>query len=194
MNVAAIVLAAGRSTRMAPRNKLLEEIGSETMVRRVTRLALASSAKPVIVVTGFEAEAVGAALSGLDVRLVHNPSYAEGLSTSLRAGLAALPSSCDGALICLADMPWVEGSVLQTLITAFAANGPHSICVPTHHGRQGNPVLFGSAYFPEMKSLSGDMGAKPLMATHESQVVAVAVSTDSIFADADTTSDLLRSS
>jgi molybdenum cofactor cytidylyltransferase len=188
------VVAAGRSTRMAPRNKLLEKIDGETMVRRVTRLALASSAKPVVVVTGFEADRVGAALHGLDVRLVHNPSYAEGLSTSLRAGLAALPSSCDGALICLADMPWVKGSVLQALITAFAADGPHSICVPTHHGRQGNPVLWGSAYFPEMMSLSGDSGARPIMARQENHVVAVEVSTDSIFADADAPSDLPRSS
>lgn len=89
--VAAIVLAAGRSSRMAPRNKLVEWIDGEAMVRRVAKLALGCGAAPVIVVTGHEAARVEDALRGLDVQLVHNPSYSDGLSTSLRAGLAALP-------------------------------------------------------------------------------------------------------
>ena len=193
-NLAAIVLAAGRSTRMAPRNKLLEEIGGEAMVRRVAKLALGCGASPVIVVTGYEGKRIGEALHGLDIQIALNPSYAEGLSTSLRAGLAALPTRCDGALICLADMPWVETSVLDALIAAFAANGPQAICVPTHRGRRGNPVLWGRFYFPEMMPLTGDSGAKPLMARHAAHVVETDVATESIFADADVASDLIRSS
>lgn len=194
MKVAAIVLAAGRSTRMAPRNKLLAEIEGEAMVRRVARVAIASGASPVIVVTGHEAEGIADALRGLDVSLVHNKNYAAGMSTSLSAGLAALPAGTTGALICLGDMPWVEPRVLDALIAAFIASGKQSICVPVHDGGRGNPVLWASAYFPEMMALTGDAGAKSLLAPHKDQVIEVEVQTESIFADADAPSDLARSS
>ena len=108
MRIAGLVLAAGRSSRMAPRNKLLETVGGEPMVRHVAAVAIASGTQPVIVVTGHEAAAVTGALRGLAVTIVANPDYADGLSTSLRAGLRALPQGIDGALILLGDMPEVE--------------------------------------------------------------------------------------
>jgi molybdenum cofactor cytidylyltransferase len=192
MNVAAIILAAGRSTRFGEANKLLGEIDGEPMVARVAALALASRARPVIVVTGFEAERVGAALDGLDTAIVHNPDYAQGMSTSLRAGLCALPAEADGALILLADMPRVDPSVLDALLAAFAANGAESICVPVHDDRRGNPVLWGRAHFAKMMQLSGDRGAKELMRLHPGNVVEVAVETNSIFEDVDLAADLDR--
>jgi molybdenum cofactor cytidylyltransferase len=188
--IAGIVLAAGRSSRMAPRNKLLESIGGEPMVRRVVANALASGARPVLVVTGHEAAAVTTALRGLDVTLVANPAYAEGLSTSLRAGLSALPAGIDGALICLGDMPEVGGPVLCALMAAFT--GTSAICVPVHHGRRGNPVLWGSRYFAEMMGLTGDAGAKSLMERHAEHLIEVEAATDSIFADVDAPEDLAR--
>jgi molybdenum cofactor cytidylyltransferase len=190
MRIAALVLAAGRSSRMAPRNKLLETVGGETMVRHVASVALAGGAQPVIVVTGHEAAAVTAALRGLAVTIVANPDYADGLSTSLRAGLRALPAGVDGALILLGDMPEVETSVLTALVAAFT--GPAAICVPVRHGRRGNPVLWDSAYFAEMMQLAGDSGAKPLMARHETHLIEVEVATNSIFEDVDAPEDLAR--
>ncbi len=190
MKVAAIVLAAGRSTRFGDANKLLGEIDGEPMVARVAALALASRARPVIVVTGFEAERVGAALNELGATIVHNPDYALGMSTSLRAGLRALPGEGDGALILLGDMPRVEPCVFEALQAAFAANGAESICVPVHDGRRGNPVLWGRAYFSEMMQLSGDRGAKQLMRLHPGKVVEVEVETNSIFEDVDLATDL----
>jgi molybdenum cofactor cytidylyltransferase len=192
MKVAAIILAAGRSTRFGEDNKLLEEIDGEPMVARVAALALASRARPVIVITGFEAERVGAALDGFDIRLVPNPDYAQGMSTSLSAGLRALPAESDGVLILLGDMPRVEPYVLDALLAAFAANGAESICVPVHDGRRGNPVLWGGAYFAEMMQLSGDRGAKQLMRLHPGKVVEVEVGTNSIFKDVDLAADLDR--
>jgi molybdenum cofactor cytidylyltransferase len=190
--VAAIVLAAGRSSRMAPHNKLLQPIDGEPMVRRVATVALASGARPVIAVTGYEAGRVADALRGLEVSIVHNPSFADGLSTSLRAGLRALPADCDGALICLGDMPWIEAGVLKALMAAFEASGRDAICVPTRHGRQGNPVLWGASYFAEMMAIDGDRGAKPLIARHADSVIEVEVATDGIFGDVDAPSDLAR--
>ena len=192
MKVAAIVLAAGRSSRMAPRNKLLELVEGKPIVARVAEAALGSGARPVIVVTGFEASRVAAALGDLEVTIVQNPAHAEGLSTSLRTGLQALPADSDGALILLGDMPEIESSNLEALMAAFAADQRQAICVPVRHGRRGNPVLWGAAYFAEMMSLSGDMGAKQLMARHQERVTEVAVASDGIFADVDTLSDLAR--
>jgi molybdenum cofactor cytidylyltransferase len=175
---------------MAPRNKLLKPIGGVPMVRRVAGIALESGARPVVVVTGHEAARVTDVLAGLEVITIHNLSYAEGLSASLRVGLNALPGDIDGVLICLGDMPWVEVDVLWALIEAFCQTGTDAICVPVSKGRRGNPVLWGSAYFPEITTMSGDRGAKPLMAQHEGCVVEVEVMTESIFEDLDEPQDL----
>jgi molybdenum cofactor cytidylyltransferase len=190
MRIAGIVLAAGRSSRMGPCNKLLEPIGGEPMVRRVAAIALGSGAEPIVVVTGYEAASVGAALQGLGVTVILNLEYADGLSTSLRAGVSALPPGIDGALILLGDMPEVEASVLSALMASFT--GESTICVPVRDGRRGNPVLWGSRHFPEMMELTGDFGAKPLMARHEAQLIEVEVATDSIFHDVDAPEDLAR--
>jgi molybdenum cofactor cytidylyltransferase len=190
MRIAGLVLAGGLSSRMASRNKLLLTVGGEPMVRHVAATALAGGATPVIVVTGHEAAAVTAALRGLAATTVANPDYADGLSTSLRAGLRALPGGIDGALILLGDMPEVETSVLAALMTAFT--GPAAICVPVRHGRRGNPVLWGSACFAGMMQLTGDSGAKPLMSRHEAHLIEVQVATDSIFGDVDAPEDLAR--
>ena len=188
--IAAIVLAAGRSSRFAPRNKLLEVIDGEPMVRRVATTALAGGARPVLVVTGHEAAEIAAALRGLDISVVPNPSYEEGLSTSLRAGLEALPPWIDGVLICLGDMPRVEPRVLIALIAAFAGTG--AICVPVNRGRRGNPVLWGRGYFAAMMRLAGDTGAKPFLSRHEDRLIEVEVESDSIFEDFDEPADLAR--
>src|SRR5262249_28167518 len=117
--VAAVVLAAGRSSRMGGPNKLLAEIGGRPLVRIVAETVLASRAHPVVVVTGHERERVEVALARLPVTFVHNPNYAEGLGTSLKAGVAALPAEVDGAVICLGDMPQVDAALIDQLIDAI---------------------------------------------------------------------------
>lgn len=188
--VAAIVLAAGRSSRMAPRNKLTELVDGTPIVARVAAVALASGAAPVIVVTGFEAPRVAAALRDLDVTIVHNPAFERGLSTSLHVGIDALPAGLDGVIVLLGDMPEVESSDLETLIAAFTNR--QSICVPVHNGRRGNPVLWGAAYFAEMMGMRGDVGAKQLMAEHPEFVIEVEAGSTGIFTDIDTPSDHAR--
>jgi molybdenum cofactor cytidylyltransferase len=190
VKIAAIVLAAGRSSRMAPRNKLLEPIDGEPIVRRVAGLALRSGADPVIVVTGFDARRIVAALGDVAVTVVDNPRFEAGLSSSLKTGLSTLSSDDDGALILLGDMPAVEDSVLGALMAAFT--GRDAICVPVHQGQRGNPVLWGENYFADMMQLSGDKGAKTLLAQYAACVTEVPVGSDSIFADVDTPSDLAR--
>jgi molybdenum cofactor cytidylyltransferase len=139
--IAAIILAAGHSTRMGGPNKLLAEIGGRPLVRIAVDEALASSAQPVIVVTGHQREKVEAALEGLKVQRVHNPDFAEGLSTSLKTGLAAVPDNVDGAIVCLGDMPQVDAALINQLIAAFGPVKGALAVVPVFDGRRGNPVL-----------------------------------------------------
>jgi molybdenum cofactor cytidylyltransferase len=188
--IAAIVLAAGRSSRMGDRNKLLEPIAGKSMIALVAETALQSGVAPVIVVTGFEAPRIEAEMTGLDVVVARNTAFDEGLSSSLKAGLSASPPDCDGALILLGDMPAIDAAVLGALTAAFT--GRDAICVPVHQGRRGNPVLWGRRYFAEMTQLTGDFGAKSLMTLHANRVTEVEVGSESIFADIDTPADLAR--
>lgn len=185
--VAAIVLAAGRSTRMgAGRNKLTTELDGKPIVRRTVEAALASKARPVVVVTGHQREAVEASLAGLDVGFAHNPDFAEGLSTSLRAGLSALPSQADAAAVLLGDMPLLPPALIDRLIASFEPKEGRNIVVPTRDGRRGNPVLWGRSYFAALMALKGDVGAKHVLAENAEAVAEIEAGTDAIFIDIDT--------
>jgi molybdenum cofactor cytidylyltransferase len=171
--VAAIVLAAGRSTRMGGPNKLLADIGGRPMVRIVVEQVLASRARPVIVITGHQRDRVEAALSGLAVTFVHNPSFADGLSTSLKAGVAALPADANGTIVCLGDMPQVDAGLIDRLIAAFDPERGALVVVPTIAGKRGNPVVWSRRFFPDLASLEGDVGARHLIAGYQEAVVEV---------------------
>jgi molybdenum cofactor cytidylyltransferase len=189
--VAAIVLAAGQSRRMGGPNKLLEEVAGKTLVRHAVEQAFASSAKPVVVVTGHQRERVEAALKGLSVRVVHNPDFAEGLSTSLKAGIAALPADVDAAVVCLSDMPHVDATLLDRMIAAFDPARGALIVVPTFEGKRGNPVLWARRFFSELSALQGDVGARHLIGTYADAVAEVPVDGRAAFFDVDTP-DALR--
>jgi molybdenum cofactor cytidylyltransferase len=189
--VAAIVLAAGRSTRMGGANKLLEKISGKALVRIAAEQALASRASPVVVVTGHERARVEAALAGLDVRLVHNPDYAQGLSTSVKAGLAALPPDVEAAIVCLGDMPQVTSVLIDRVIAAFDPEQGALVVLPTFDGKRGNPVLWSRRFFPELMALEGDVGARHLIGSYPEVVTEVPVEDSAAMVDIDTP-DALR--
>ncbi|HJQ58017.1 MAG TPA: nucleotidyltransferase family protein, partial [Vineibacter sp.] len=187
----ALVLAAGRSSRMGGPNKLLAEIGGKPMVAQVVRAALDSQAISVTVVLGHMAREVRAAVASLDaaaakVTFVENPDYASGLSTSLRAGLATLPADVDGVLVCLGDMPAVAAAQLDKLIAAYNPIEGRAICVPTVGGKRGNPILWDRRFFAEMAGVSGDTGARHLIGEHADLVCEVDIGSDSVLIDLDT--------
>ena len=189
--VAALVLAAGRSTRMAPHNKLLlADPAGTPMIARVVDHVLSSQARPVLVVTGHRGEAIRAALAGRPVRFVDAPDYAAGLSASLKAGIAALPAEVAAVLVCLGDMPLVSGRILDRLLAAYDPAAGRRIVRPAHQGRPGNPVLWDRAFFAEILSLTGDAGARGLLRLHVAQVVDVAVEDDAVLLDFDTVESL----
>lgn len=182
--IAAVVLAAGQSRRMGS-TKQLAAIGGIAMVRRTVEAVETSAVDSVVVVTGHEAEAVGVALKGLPVTIVRNPDHALGLSTSLKAGIEALPVDTDAALIVLGDMPGVGAGEIDRLIAAFDPAEGRGIVVPVHAGKRGNPVLWARAFFAEMARLSGDAGAKHLLAEFGEAVVEVELG-EGVLTDIDT--------
>jgi molybdenum cofactor cytidylyltransferase len=188
--IGAIVLAAGHSSRMRAsgrdRNKLIEPLGGKPMVRHVVEAALESAASDIIVVTGNEKEAVMAALEDMPVTFCDNTDYSSGLSTSLISGLNSLPADCDGALVLLGDMPAIDAPLLDRLIAAFDPAEDRAIIVPTHDGRRGNPVLWARRFFDEMRTLSGDQGARALFAPYAGLVCEVEAGSDDALIDIDT--------
>jgi len=199
--VSALVLAAGRATRfsagsstlVAESSKLLADLEGKPLVRHVVLAALGSRAAGVIVVTGHAAEGVRQALAGLDVRFVHNPDFAAGMASSLLAGLAALDPRASGALVLLGDMPCITSAIIDILIARFEAGGASAdAVVPVFEGRQGNPVLLGRAVFPALRALTGDQGARRVLAEPGRTVLSCPIEDAAIEADVDTRDALER--
>jgi molybdenum cofactor cytidylyltransferase len=188
--IAAVVLAAGRSTRMGAVNKLIAEIGGKPLVRIAAEQALASRVSPVIVVTGHEREKVEEALDGLPVRLVHNPDYADGLGTSLKAGIAAVPEDADAAIVCLGDMPQVDSALIDKLLAAFDPEKGALVVTPSIDGRRGNPVVWSRRFFNDLMQIQGDIGARHLIGNYAEAVVEVPVAGEAALIDVDTPESL----
>ena len=186
----AIVLAAGQSTRMGSTNKLLVPIDGVPMVRRVVDNLSASRARPVIVVTGFERRKVEAVLGGAKVELVHNPEFAAGMGGSLAAGARALPANAQAALVCLGDMPYIGVALIDALIDRFQPSQADGIWLPVSGGESGHPVLFGRAHFPALEALSGDRGARGVVAGAGVALHRVALEDPAVLTDIDSQADL----
>jgi len=184
--VAAIVLAAGRSTRMGGPNKLLAEVGGRPLIRIAVEGALASKARPVIVVTGHQRDRIEETLKGLPVTFAHNPDFAQGLSTSLRAGIAAVPADVDGVVVCLGDMPQIEASLIDRLIAAFDPERGALVVVPTVDSKRGNPVVWSRRFFTDLVTLEGDVGARHLIGGYPEAVAEVPVTGQATLIDIDT--------
>lgn len=191
MTIAAVILAAGRSTRMGS-NKLLELLRDRSLLRHVVDAAMSSKARPVIVVTGHQDSAIRSDLASYDVQFVLNADFAQGLSTSLKAGIASLPPTCEGAVILLGDMPLIGSSLIDQMIERFAASPSASAIVPTVQGVWGNPVLLARRLFDGVKSLEGDAGARKLLMAHRTDVIENPVESQSIMIDLDTPEALAK--
>jgi molybdenum cofactor cytidylyltransferase len=192
-DVAAIILAAGASTRFraaagpnGPTTKLVAFRDGEPLVRRVARAALASRATPVVVVTGHAREDVKATLDDLAVAFVHNPDFATGLATSLKTAVRALPPTARGAVILLGDMPLIAAKLVDDLIAAFDAHPDAKAVAPVFAGQRGNPVLIARALFDHVMKLDGDVGARRLLRAAGEDVVEVDVGDASVTFDVDT--------
>ena len=191
MSLAAIILAAGSSRRFGAENKLLADIDGLPLIRHVALRVLASRAGHVLVVTGHQSEKVAQALTGLDVICVHNSKHLDGMSTTVAAGITALPVEVQAAVITPGDLPEISARLIDRLIAIATASGGERIVFPTlPTGEQRNPVLWPRRYFAELAALSGDTGARGLVKKHQAQALPVLMTMLEAFADIDCPEDL----
>jgi molybdenum cofactor cytidylyltransferase len=180
--ISAIILAAGQSSRMG-QHKLLLPLQGKPLLLHAVENAAAAGFDEVLVVVGYHAEDVRALLANAPVRLVENPDYAQGQSTSVRAGMAALSAQTAAVMILLGDQPLVNPAILQWLMRAWRERGK-PIVAPYYAGQRGNPVLFARALFPELLGVSGDQGGREILQRHAADIEAVQI------AEADAAQDL----
>lgn len=186
--IAAVVLAAGRSRRMGC-NKLVVDLEGKPILRHVLDAIAAAPVAHTVVVLGHEADRVRAAAGDIpgDGAFVVNEAFGEGLSTSLKRGLAALPTDVDAAMIFLGDMPDVDTRTIERAIAVFDPEERRAIVVPRRAGRQGHPVLWDRTFFPVlMETCRGDSGAKHLLTRHADRVVEIDADHDGVLLDLDT--------
>jgi molybdenum cofactor cytidylyltransferase len=184
---AGIILAAGESKRFGAPKQLLK-LGGRFLVAWVLEAALESDLDRVVLVLGCEHARIRRRLVAWTghpkCEVVVNPAYRDGLSGSLKAGVARIQNDFSTAMFLLGDQPLVDAAVINLLLRRFA-HSPKSICIPTHRGTRGNPTLFARSFYSAILNLAGDRGARDLIAAHPDQVLAVEVSDPMVFIDVD---------
>ncbi|MBI4330510.1 MAG: molybdenum cofactor cytidylyltransferase [Chloroflexi bacterium] len=188
--ISAIILAAGESKRMG-RLKQLLPLEGKTLIERTVDTVLASAVDETIVVLGHQAEAIEPLLKDRPVKMVLNRRYREGMSASLKAGLESVSSSSEAVLMVLADQPGLTADIIDRLLAAYRQK-KGGVITPVYRGRRGNPVLIDIKYRPELMKLTGDVGARQLVAAHPEDVYEVEAGSDAILQDIDTEEDLQR--
>jgi molybdenum cofactor cytidylyltransferase len=185
--VAAIVLAAGMSTRMGSRNKLLLPLGNTTFIEKTVDTLLASYAGEVIVVLGHEQEKIRLAIGDRKVVFTENPDYKIGMTTSIQAGVRAASPAVSGYMICLSDMPLLTANDLNLLVTAFESSlNPHRIIIPSFQKQRGNPVIFSSSFREEILTYTAPNGCKGIVQKYSGNVILYEMSNDNVLKDVDT--------
>jgi molybdenum cofactor cytidylyltransferase len=185
--IGAIVLAAGRSTRMGANKLTAEFVGKPVVAHLLDALADAGIPDPIVVV-GHAADDVRNALGNRTARYVLAEYFADGMGHSLAAGITAVPGDWAAVLVCLGDMPLLTVRLIKAL--SEAAN-TDAIVVPVHEGRRGHPVLWGRRFFPALTTLQGDVGARALIEAHPKSLCEIEwADGDEIFVDVDDKSSL----
>jgi molybdenum cofactor cytidylyltransferase len=170
-SVAGVVLAAGTSSRMG-RNKLMLDLGGQTVLRRAVGTAIEAGLAPVLVVLGHESERARDELQGLPAEVVFNAGYTEGIHSSVRTGIGAVPARCSAAVVLLADMPLVDAGMIRTLVDRYRAEGA-TLVVSDYEGVDAPPILYDRALFPELRELEGEGCGKRVVRRHTAEAVRV---------------------
>lgn len=187
VNIAGIILAAGTGSRMGGRTKQLLVFKGCPLVAHAVEKGLAAGFSPLILVLGYRAETIKKQMKAYSVSITFNPDYADGMATSLAAGLDRLDRDgpVKGAIFLLGDQPLVKVQTLAALRGA-AQKSSGSILIPTFNGRRGNPVYFDRCFFKELKQLSGDRGGRVLIHRYPHAVREISVNDPGICLDIDT--------
>lgn len=188
MKISAVVLAAGKSERMG-RNKLLLPWEETTIVGHIVKALSAAGMEDVVVVTGHETDAVRDAVHELPCRTFVNLRHADGMGTSIAAGVKSCPPDAEGFLIVPGDMPAISISLIEEILRVATAG---TLVVPRSGARMGQPVFFGRVCRNELESLDGDAGARRVLEAHRDHIQFVDVEDESVFDDIDSMEDYER--
>jgi len=188
--ICAVVLAAGRSTRMGAQ-KLLLPLGGKPVIRRIVDELLATALGDIAIVVGADGVPIRNALDGCKVRFVTNPDPQSDMLASIRCGLRVLPDSCTGVMVVLGDQPGITRALLSQLIAAFVRKG-RGIVAPERGGHRGHPVIFAVRYLEELLRKHDDTGLRGLLAAYPDDVEKVAVQEGGLLDDMDTLEDYMR--
>jgi molybdenum cofactor cytidylyltransferase len=185
--VSAILLAAGESKRMG-KPKQLMPLGKITILEQTIDNLVNSRLDEVIVVLGHKADEIMDKIAIKPIKIAINPSYYQGVSTSIVTGLNLVDSKAQAVMLALADQPFVDSQTINRLIEEFS-NHSKGIVIPAYQGKRGNPVIFSIKYKEELLGLKGDIGGRQIIKQHPDDILEVAVSSEGISIDIDTTSD-----
>jgi len=190
--ISAIVLAAGESRRMGRPKQLLEWRG-KTLLRHTLDNLLRSDVDEIILMLGHKAEKIKKGLEGLDIKIILNPDYRLGMSSSLKRGLRAMDPASEAFIILLADQPGIGPQLVNRVIQEFRQADPkRGIVRPVYRGRPGHPVLIGIRYLEEALQLQGDVGAREILKQHPEDVLEIAVGRKAVLEDIDTPEEYLE--
>ena len=190
--ISAVILAAGESRRMGKQNKLLLPIGGEALLVKLVTSVCASDVGQVIVVIGHEAEKIRGELNELPLNFVYNPNFSEGMTTSIKYGVKVASHECDGLLICLGDMPFINTSEINKLIHAYVKNrikGEGLIVVPVFKRQRGNPVLFSIEFRNDILEHKKESGCKEVIMKNSDSVMEIEMDDEKMLLDVDTMED-----
>ncbi|NNC36378.1 MAG: nucleotidyltransferase family protein [Acidimicrobiales bacterium] len=191
MNITAIILAAGQSTRFGADNKLFAAYKGVPLIDHCLNLVASADFQDRILVTGFEHERLEKHIAGLPIKPVRNPHYSRGLGTSLAIGVDRIKTDTDGFMVFLADMPDLTLNIVGQIKTGFKNRNPDQTVVrPTFKGVPGHPVLISSVLKPEIQNLSGDQGAFDIIRKHKSSTLEIDANTPTVIRDIDRPKDL----
>ena len=171
MNIAAIILAAGDSSRMGRPKQLLEFNGT-SLIRHVATVACASRANSVYAVLGSNAESLNRNIEDLGVKTLINSRWKEGISSSIRCAISALPNDADAVIILLCDQPFITSHHLDEMIEAYTRTG-NRIVASAYGNRLGAPALFERTLFPELLDLKADKGARTVITSHQQETLSI---------------------
>jgi molybdenum cofactor cytidylyltransferase len=183
-SVSAILLAAGKSSRMGKLKQLMP-LGDSTILEQTLDNLLSSKAAEIVVVLGYKAEDIMKRLSGRPVKIVVNPLYRKGMGSSIAAGLKFVDSQARAVMLVLGDQPYVDSPTIDRLIDAFGSN-KKGIIIPTYKKKRGHPLIFARNYKAQLSKLTGDVGGREIIRENSKDVLEVPVDCEGIVIDIDT--------
>ncbi len=190
-SISLVLLAAGASSRMNGANKMLAQLGKQTVLESSLETYARVGFSEILVVTGRDREKTTAIAEHYGAKTVFNPEYMSGMASSLVKGVSKVRSEAAGILVALGDMPFIQQASIEDLCRAFLQKKSlQTICIPSYEGKRGNPVLFGVAHKPAIMGLSGDIGAKSLVQQNAQHCIEVPLDDNGCLFDIDTHEEL----